>query len=125
MRNFHVHPNNANLCQPGINLDKLWSLVTEQVGQLLNFSPFPVWNAMMIFMSFLTMNPMIISMIGLMLLDKQMLMLILGFVHDCLNCKFQYYAIFDNPATRGELAKLYNTEQVSAGSLSWQYNDEY
>jgi len=23
----------------------------------------------------------------------------------------QYYAIFDNPATRGELAKLYNTEQ--------------
>jgi len=37
----------------------------------------------------------------------------------------QYYAIFDNPATRGELAKLYNTEQVSAGSLSWQYHDEY
>ena len=31
MRNFHVHPNNANLCQPGINLDKLWSLVSEQV----------------------------------------------------------------------------------------------
>ena len=30
MRNFHVHPNNANLCQPGINLDKLWSLVSEQ-----------------------------------------------------------------------------------------------
>ena len=30
MRNFHVHPNNANLYQPGINLDKLWSLVSEQ-----------------------------------------------------------------------------------------------
>jgi hypothetical protein len=31
MRNFHVHANNANLYQPGINLDKLWSLVSEQV----------------------------------------------------------------------------------------------
>merc|ERR1712147_326762 len=30
MRNFHVHANNANLYQPGINLDKLWSLVSEQ-----------------------------------------------------------------------------------------------
>ena len=30
MRNFHVHPNNSNLVQPGINLDKLWSLVSEQ-----------------------------------------------------------------------------------------------
>ena len=30
MRNCHVHPNNANLYQPGINLDKLWSLVSEQ-----------------------------------------------------------------------------------------------
>merc|ERR1712107_732193 len=30
MRNFHVHPNNSNLYQPGINLDKLWSLVSEQ-----------------------------------------------------------------------------------------------
>merc|ERR1712059_149305 len=30
MRNFHVHPNNANLYQPGINLDKLWSPVSEQ-----------------------------------------------------------------------------------------------
>ena len=34
MRNFHVHPNNANLCQPGINLDKLWSLVSEQVSRM-------------------------------------------------------------------------------------------
>ena len=32
MRNFHVHPNNSNLYQPGVNLDKLWSLVSEQVG---------------------------------------------------------------------------------------------
>ena len=31
MRNFHVHPNNSNLYQPGVNLDKLWSLVSEQV----------------------------------------------------------------------------------------------
>ena len=31
MRNFHVHPNNSNLHQPGVNLDKLWSLVSEQV----------------------------------------------------------------------------------------------
>ena len=30
MRNFHVHPNNEKLYQPGINLDKLWSLVSEQ-----------------------------------------------------------------------------------------------
>merc|ERR1712233_140556 len=30
MRNFHVHPNNSNLYQPGVNLDKLWSLVSEQ-----------------------------------------------------------------------------------------------
>jgi large subunit ribosomal protein L27Ae len=30
MRNFHAHPNNSNLYQPGINLDKLWSLVSEQ-----------------------------------------------------------------------------------------------
>ena len=30
MRNFHVHPNNSNLYQPAINLDKLWSLVSEQ-----------------------------------------------------------------------------------------------
>merc|ERR1719320_1239503 len=30
LRNFHVHPNNANLYQPGINIDKLWSLVSEQ-----------------------------------------------------------------------------------------------
>jgi len=30
MRNFHVHPNNSNLYQPGINLDKLWSLVSDQ-----------------------------------------------------------------------------------------------
>merc|ERR1712083_265217 len=28
--NFHVHPNNSNLYQPGVNLDKLWSLVSEQ-----------------------------------------------------------------------------------------------
>merc|ERR1711994_171213 len=26
MRNFHVHPNNSNLHQPGVNLDKLSSL---------------------------------------------------------------------------------------------------
>merc|ERR1712192_7678 len=30
MRNFHVHPNNSNLYQPGVNLDKLWSLVSER-----------------------------------------------------------------------------------------------
>merc|ERR1719445_2363682 len=30
MRNFHVHPNNPNQYCPGINLDKLWSLVSEQ-----------------------------------------------------------------------------------------------
>merc|ERR1712040_11676 len=30
MRNFHVHPNNSNLYQPGVNLDKLWTLVSEQ-----------------------------------------------------------------------------------------------
>ena len=40
MRNFHVHPNNANLCQPGINLDKLWSLVTEQVGAILPYNAY-------------------------------------------------------------------------------------
>ena len=35
MRNFHVHPNNANLYQPGINLDKLWSLVSEQTRSVI------------------------------------------------------------------------------------------
>ena len=35
MRNFHVHPNNSNLYQPGVNLDKLWSLVSEQVQVFL------------------------------------------------------------------------------------------
>merc|ERR1712002_844401 len=30
MRNFHVHPNIAMHSCPTINLDKLWSLVTEQ-----------------------------------------------------------------------------------------------
>ena len=30
MRNFHVHPNISNNCCPAINLDKLWSLVSEQ-----------------------------------------------------------------------------------------------
>ena len=35
MRNFHVHPNNANLYQPGINLDKLWSLVSEQTRSVV------------------------------------------------------------------------------------------
>jgi len=30
MRNFNVHPNNSNL-KPGVNLNKLWSLVSEQV----------------------------------------------------------------------------------------------
>merc|ERR1711862_932996 len=30
MRNFHVHPNNPNQYCPGTNLDKLWSLVSEQ-----------------------------------------------------------------------------------------------
>jgi len=30
MRNFHVHPNVSNNCSPAINLDKLWSLVSEQ-----------------------------------------------------------------------------------------------
>merc|ERR1711964_797301 len=33
MRNFHVHPNNANLYQPGINIDKLWSLVSGQTAK--------------------------------------------------------------------------------------------
>ena len=36
MRNFHVHPNNSNLYQPGINLDKLWSLVSEQTRSELS-----------------------------------------------------------------------------------------
>ena len=36
MRNFHVHPNNANLYQPGINIDKLWSLVSEQTRYVIN-----------------------------------------------------------------------------------------
>ena len=36
MRNFHVHANNANLYQPGINLDKLWSLVSEQTRYVLD-----------------------------------------------------------------------------------------
>ena len=30
MRNFHVHPNVSNNVCPAINLDKLWSLVSEQ-----------------------------------------------------------------------------------------------
>ena len=30
MRNFHVHPNNPIAYCPSINLDKLWSLVSEQ-----------------------------------------------------------------------------------------------
>ena len=30
---------------------------------------------------------------------------------------FQYYAMFDNNATRGELAKLYNAEQVKLDQL--------
>ncbi len=30
MRNFHVHPNTPNQYCPAINLDKLWSLVSEQ-----------------------------------------------------------------------------------------------
>jgi ribosomal protein L15 len=30
MRNFHVHPNQVNQFCPSINLDKLWSLVSEQ-----------------------------------------------------------------------------------------------
>ena len=30
MRNFHVHPNISNNYCPAINLDKLWSLVSEQ-----------------------------------------------------------------------------------------------
>ena len=40
MRNFHVHPNNANLYQPGINLDKLWSLVSEQTRSVLTSDVF-------------------------------------------------------------------------------------
>eukprot|EP00095_Tigriopus_kingsejongensis_P007886 snap_masked-scaffold127_size327531-processed-gene-2.17 protein:Tk07886 transcript:snap_masked-scaffold127_size327531-processed-gene-2.17-mRNA-1 annotation:"60s ribosomal protein l27a" len=30
MRNFHVHANQPNQYCPGVNLDKLWSLVSEQ-----------------------------------------------------------------------------------------------
>merc|ERR1712107_240439 len=30
MRNFHTHPNISNNFSPAINLDKLWSLVSEQ-----------------------------------------------------------------------------------------------
>lgn len=30
MRNFHVHPNQVSHYCPSINLDKLWSLVSEQ-----------------------------------------------------------------------------------------------
>merc|ERR1712079_97535 len=30
MRNFHVHPNISIHCMPAVNLDKLWSLVSEQ-----------------------------------------------------------------------------------------------
>merc|ERR1712080_309508 len=30
MRNFHVHSNTANNYCPTVNLDKIWSLVTEQ-----------------------------------------------------------------------------------------------
>merc|ERR1739845_269003 len=30
MRNFHVHPNDSIHYMPTINLDKLWSLVSEQ-----------------------------------------------------------------------------------------------
>merc|ERR1711872_116537 len=30
MRNFHVHPNQPNNYCPAVNLDKLWSLVSEQ-----------------------------------------------------------------------------------------------
>merc|ERR1711997_1165215 len=30
MRNFHVHPNRPNNYCPAVNLDKLWSLVSEQ-----------------------------------------------------------------------------------------------
>ena len=30
MRNFHAHPNVPNAYQPAVNLDKLWSLVSEQ-----------------------------------------------------------------------------------------------
>jgi len=30
MRNFHKHANTSNFYQPAVNLDKLWSLVSEQ-----------------------------------------------------------------------------------------------
>ena len=30
MRNFHVHSNTANQFCPAVNLDKLWTLVSEQ-----------------------------------------------------------------------------------------------
>ena len=30
MRNFHVHPNQVNQYCPSINLDKIWSIVSEQ-----------------------------------------------------------------------------------------------
>ena len=35
MRNFHVHPNIYNNCCPAINLDKLWSLVSEQTRSVV------------------------------------------------------------------------------------------
>ena len=59
------------------------------------------------------MNTMIISMIGLIL--TKILFSAVEFLNVGLDCNFQYYALFDNPATRGELAKLYNTEQVTPG----------
>ena len=30
MRNFHVHPNVSTQYQPAVNLDRLWTLVSEQ-----------------------------------------------------------------------------------------------
>ena len=33
MRNFHVHPNQVNQFCPSINLDKIWSLVSEQTRE--------------------------------------------------------------------------------------------
>jgi large subunit ribosomal protein L27Ae len=33
MRNFHVHSNQVNQYCPSINLDKIWSLVSEQTRE--------------------------------------------------------------------------------------------
>jgi large subunit ribosomal protein L27Ae len=33
MRNFHVHSNRVNQYCPSINLDKIWSLVSEQTRE--------------------------------------------------------------------------------------------